>query len=673
MLDFPSVADKTFLITIGDRSVGGQVAREQMVGPWQVPVADVGVVADGYRGKSGQAIAIGERAPLAVIDAAAAARIAVGEAITNIAAARIENIGDIKLSANWMAAAGEAGHDADLYDAVRATTKLCSQLGLSIPVGKDSMAMKTIWHDNARHADGAHKVVAPLSLVVTAFAPVADIGATATPQLSVDGENAENDLWLIDLARGKNRLGGSVLAQVHGQIGNSPPDVDDAKCLKNFFGLIQSLNRQGLLLAYHDRADGGLLATLCEMAFAARCGLRIDFAPGDLAGDDALAVLALLFGEELGAVIQTARARRENIAAQIRQFELDDAVHRIGHAVAHDDAGDEIVICTGAKTWLQTSRAKLHKTWSQTSFRMQSLRDNPDCAVQEYARIEAADGGLFSRTAFDHKIDIAASFSHRRPKIAVLREQGINGQLEMAAAFDCAGFDAVDVTMSDLNELGAHSLADYRGFVACGGFSFGDVLGAGEGWAKSILYNPRLREMFGEFFARNDTFALGVCNGCQMMAAIAELIPGAEHWPTFVDNHSAQFEARTVMVEICSDKSIFFRGMKNAKLPIVTAHGEGRARFAANHRQHLEAAAQICLRFIDHAGNPTETYPANPNGSPAGATGFTNADGRFTILMPHPERVIRAVCNSWRPHRENNWGEYSPWIQMFRNARVWVG
>ena len=654
VLSFPAVADKSFLITIGDRSVGGLVARDQMVGRWQVPVADVGVVAGGFCDDSGEAIAVGERTPLSVINAAASARMAVGEAITNIAAASVGAIGNIKLSANWMVAAGEPGHDADLFAAVRAAAGLCPQLGVAIPVGKDSMSMKSAWRDDAGRDCQS---VSPVSPVVTAFAPVDDVGATLTPCIKHD----DNELWLLDLGRGRNRLGGSALAQVTAQMGDDTPDVNEPNLLKNFFAFIQSLLQKKLIRAYHDRADGGVFATLCEMAFASRCGLSIDFGA---INDDALAVL---FNEELGAVIQTDAADHAKVINEIHRYDLTSVAQVIGTATA----GDEIEIRAGDATCLRADRVDLHRVWSETSYRMQALRDNPKCADEEYARIDdRQDPGLFSRLTFDHKTDITAPYINRnsRPKIAILREQGVNGQAEMAAAFDRAGFAAVDVTMSDLLAQSAR-LDDYKGVAACGGFSFGDVLGGGEGWAKSILHNARLRDEFAAFFKRSDTFALGVCNGCQMMAAIKELIPGASHWPKFIRNQSEQFEARVVMLEICSDKSILLRGMQGACLPVSTAHGEGRAQFAAADLAHLTAQQQVVARFIDNHANPTETYPANPNGSPAGATAFTNHDGRFTILMPHPERVFRAITNSWR---EKSWGEYGPWIQLFRNARVWV-
>ncbi|MGI9311824.1 MAG: phosphoribosylformylglycinamidine synthase [bacterium] len=661
-LGFPSVADKSFLVTIADRSVGGLTARDQMVGPWQVAVADVGVAAAGHRDDSGEAVALGERTPLALLDASAAARIAVGEAITNIAAARIDDLGAVKLSANWMAAAGEVGQDADLHDAVRAVAlELCPRLGVSIPVGKDSMSMKSVWRDDADRDDAAreHKVISPVSPVVTAFAPVADINATLTPQLNL-GVGA-TELWLIDLGGGRNRLGGSALAQATSQLGDDAPDVDDADSLRRFFALVQTLARDRIALAYHDRSDGGVFATLCEMAFASRCALEVDVAalPG--------APLAALFNEELGAVIQIRAASRAAMLTRIEQYDLTAIAHCLGVA-AH---GDEVHIRRGDETLLRRPRAALHRTWSETSWRMQTLRDHPECARQEYDRInDLDDPGLFSALTFDHADDIAAPYASRRarPRIAILREQGVNGQLEMAAAFDRAGFDAVDVTMSDL-AAGADTLAGYRGFAACGGFSFGDVLGAGEGWAKSILHSRKLREMFAAFFARGDTFALGVCNGCQMMSALGELVPGARHWPRFARNRSEQFEARVAMIEVCESNSILLRGMHGSKFPVSSAHGEGRAEIVAADADQMMRRRQLALRFVDNRGAPSESYPANPNGSPGGATGFTNDDGRFTIMMPHPERVLRAACNSWR---DPAWGEYSPWMRMFDNARTWV-
>ena len=658
VLRLPAVAHKGFLVTIGDRSVGGLVCRDQMVGPWQVPVADVAVTATGYHGYTGEAMALGERTPVALIDPAASGRMAVGEALTNIAAARIEKLPDVKLSANWMAAAGHPGEDAALYDTVRAVAaELCPALGISIPVGKDSMSMKTVWRD----AGGAERAVtAPLSLIVSAFAPVMDVRKTLTPQLRTD--RGVTDLILIDLGKGKNRLGGSALAQVYKQAGDEVPDVDDPRVLKLFFAVIQALNELGFLLAYHDRSDGGLFAAICEMAFCGRTGVSIDLS--DLGRDP----VAALFNEELGAVLQVPRERRDGILGAFKKAGLLRYTRRIG-SISGDD---RISFERNGRVVFSDSRVNLQRIWTETSYRMQSLRDNPQCAQEEYDRIlDDTDPGLSAHPSFDPEEDIAAPYIARgvRPPVAILREQGVNGQVEMAAAFDRAGFRAVDVTMSDIID-GRVRLADFRGFAACGGFSYGDVLGAGEGWAKSILFNARARDEFSAFFARSDSFALGVCNGCQMMSGLRELIPGAGHWPRFVRNTSEQFEARVCMVQIPQNPSIFFRGMVGSFLPVVVAHGEGRAEFRdAADLDRVLGASQIALRFMDNRGAPAETYPANPNGSPRGITGLTTPDGRFTILMPHPERVVRAVSNSWRP---DHWQEDGPWMRMFRNARAWV-
>ncbi len=665
VLAFPTVADKTFLVTIGDRSVTGLVARDQMVGPWQAPVSDAAVSCAGYRGFTGEAFAIGERTPLAVIDGPASGRMAVGESITNLAAACIDDIGQIRLSANWMVAAGEEGHDARLYRTVQAVAlELCPQLGISIPVGKDSMSMKTVWRDD--HGC-EQKVVSPLSLIVSAFAAVSDVRKTLVPVLRTGGE--PTDLWLIDLGLGKHRMGGSVLAQTLNRIGSDVPDLDDADHLKRFFALIQGLNRDSCLLAYHDRSDGGLIATLCEMAFASRCGLSIDL--DHITGEP----LSVLFNEELGAVIQTRRERRAEILHRARSLSMEDCLHRIGQPVA----GDRIQVARQGEVLFSRSRIQCHQIWSQTSWQMQRIRDNPQCADQEYQRLaDEADPGLFCELGFcleesvpkrlSAAVESAPNLSLARPKVAILREQGVNGQMEMAAAFHSAGFDAVDMTTTDL--IDGATLDDCRGLAACGGFSFGDVLGAGEGWAKSILFNPDLKERFERFFERPDVFALGVCNGCQMMSSIRSIIPGASDWPGFVRNRSEQFEARFVMVEVCSEKSILFRGMAGSKIPVSSAHAEGRTSFAdAAGMRRIQDQDQACLRYIDNRGNPTTVYPYNPNGSANGLTGFTNADGRITIMMPHPERVFRTVSNSWHP---DDWGEYSPWIRMFLNARDWV-
>ena len=655
VLAFPAVADKSFLIHIGDRSVGGLVARDQMVGPWQTPVADVGVTASGFHGITGEAMAMGERTPLAVIDAPASGRMAIGEALTNLAAAKIDCLSDVKLSANWMAAAGVPGEDARLYDTVKTVgLDLCPALGIAIPVGKDSLSMKTVWHEGKDE-----KIMAsPLSLIITAFAPVADISKTLNPQLRLDV--GPTRLILIDLGLGKNRLGGSVLAQVYRQMGNQAPDMDDPELFKAFFSAIQSLNQEGLLLAYHDRSDGGLWATVCEMAFAARTGVEIDV---EALGED---LLAALFSEELGSVVQVREGQLGIVMGRLQAAGLGQALRVIGKP--RDDR--RIVISRQGEEWYGESRAELQKIWAETSYRMQALRDNPDCALAQFQSVlDDDDTGLHSRLSFDAKDDIAAPYIRRaKPRVAILREQGVNGHMEMAAAFDRAGFTSVDVHMSDIME-GRVSLKDFKGIAACGGFSYGDVLGAGGGWAKSILFNPRARDEFAAFFSREECFGLGVCNGCQMMAHLRELIPGAAHWPRFERNLSEQFEARVVMVEILSSPSIFLSGMAGSSLPVVVAHGEGRAEFQLDPQLVLDEGLPV-LRYIDHYGLASEAFPFNPNGSPLGITGLTNEDGRFTIMMPHPERCFRTVQNSWHPA---DWSEYGPWMRMFLNARVWVG
>ncbi len=675
VLRSPTVANKTFLIAIGDRTVGGLCSRDQMVGPWQVPVADCAVTLMDFVGYAGEAFAMGERSPLAVIDAAASGRMAVGEAITNLAGAPIADLARIKLSANWMAAAGFPGEDAALYDTVRAVAlELCPRLGISIPVGKDSLSMRTAWQERG----AAKEVVAPVSLIVSAFAPCEDARRVLTPQLRTDAGATE--LVLIDLGRGKNRLGGSQLAQTLGQLGSRAPDLDDPSALKAFFAAVQGLNRDGLLLAYHDRSDGGLFATACEMAFAGRCGVTLNLdllafdplahdvegnerAPQLMRGRDLERTLAALFAEELGAVVQVRAGDRTNVVARLAAAGLHALV------VGSPNARDEIRLVRNAKPVFAEGRVALQRAWSEVTYRMQRLRDHPDCAQEEFDRIlDAADPGLGATLGFDPRADVAGPFIGRdaRPRIAILREQGVNGQVEMAAAFDRAGFEAVDVHMSDIL-AGRTGLAAFRGFAACGGFSYGDVLGAGEGWAKSILFNGRARDQFEVFFARADSFALGICNGCQMMASLRDLIPGARDWPRFLRNRSEQFEARFVMVEVVDSRSIFFTGMAGSRMPVATAHGEGRAAFAS---EEARARAATCLRFVDHRGQPTECHPLNPNGSPGGITGLTTPDGRFTILMPHPERVFRTVQCSWRP---GEWGEETPWLRLFRNARVWVG
>ena len=650
VLRHPTVASKNFLITIGDRTVGGFTARDQFVGPWQVPVADVAVTTMGYDTDLGEAMAMGERTPLALIDPAASGRMAVAESVLNLAAAVVNDISDIRLSANWMAAAGHPGEDAALFDTVKAVAKeLCPALGISIPVGKDSMSMRTMWEEGGEEK----AVVSPLSLIVTAFAPVTDARRTLTPQLRRD--LGDTELILIDLGAGKNRLGASVLAETYNALGDRCPDLDDATRLKACFGLIQRLNNEGKLIAYHDRSDGGLFAALCEMAFAGHVGVDLELAAGD--------VFAALFSEELGAVLQV---RRADSAALLAAAEVAGLAARV---VGGLNDADRVRVVQAGKTLLDEARTDLIVAWSEASYRIQALRDNPDCARQEFAALkDAADPGLSVRLGFDLNEDVAAPYVKQataQPRMAVLREQGVNGQVEMAAAFAKAGFDAVDVHMSDILS-GRVSLKDFKGLVACGGFSYGDVLGAGGGWAASILHNARARDEFEGFFQRSDTFALGVCNGCQMMSRLKAIIPGAEAWPRFERNLSEQFEARFVMVEVPESPSILLAGMAGSRMPIVVAHGEGRAVFAAGAQER----ALTALRYVDHDGRATEAYPFNPNGSPAGIAGLTTTDGRFTVMMPHPERVQRAVQHSWRP---DGWREDGPWLRLFRNARVWVG
>ncbi|MBD9426575.1 phosphoribosylformylglycinamidine synthase [Pseudomonas sp. PDM15] len=660
VLRHPAVASKSFLITIGDRTITGLVARDQMVGPWQVPVADCAVTATSFDVYTGEAMAMGERTPLALLDAPASGRMAVGETITNLAASRIEKISDIKLSANWMAAAGHPGEDARLYDTVKAVgMELCPALGITIPVGKDSMSMKTRWQD-----EGVDKsVTSPLSLVITGFAPVADIRQTLTPQLRLD--KGETDLILIDLGRGQNRVGGSILAQTYAKLGQAVPDVDDAEDLKAFFAVIQGLNADGHILAYHDRSDGGLLTTALEMAFAGHCGLNLFL---DGLADEASELAAVLFNEELGAVIQVRQDATPEVLAQFSAAGLDDCVAVIGQPVN----GSDVAISFNGEPVFGGERRMLQRQWAETSFQIQRLRDNAQGAEQEFDLILDEDNpGLSTKLSFDVNQDIAAPYIKKgvRPQVAVLREQGVNGQVEMAAAFDRAGFSAIDVHMSDILS-GRVSLEQFKGLVACGGFSYGDVLGAGEGWAKSALFNSRARDGFAAFFARKDSFALGVCNGCQMMSNLHELIPGTEFWPHFVRNRSEQFEARVAMVQVQESASIFLQGMAGSRLPIAIAHGEGHAEFESEEALlESDLSGTVALRFIDNYGKVTENYPANPNGSPRGITGLCSRDGRVTIMMPHPERVFRAVQNSWRP---DEWQEDGGWMRMFRNARVWV-
>lgn len=704
VLSFPAVADKSFLIHIGDRSITGLVARDQMVGPWQVPVADVAVTAAGFQSISGEAMAVGERTPIAAINASVSVRMAVGEAITNIAAATIASIKNIKLSANWMAAAGHRGEDAALYDAVKTVgMELCPALGIAIPVGKDSLSMKTVWIDEATQVEKT--MTAPLSLVISAFASVTDVSQTLTPQLRYLPDQP-TVLVLVDLGAGKNRLGGSVLAQVYNQLGNRCPDLDDAQLLKSMFDAIQILKSQDKLLSYHDRSDGGLLVTVAEMLFASRLSIQIDI---DDLGNDALAAL---FSEELGAVLQIRQADCAEVIDLFEQSGLIDCVRVIGQAltpvstdvtpgmafadISGEPAEKEVPLpetdvvqpdispnsestetdqaCTltirnqGAVIYSAT-RVQLQSSWSELSYRMQALRDNPDCARQQFERIaDDKDPGLHALLTFDVHENISLPYIHTaRPKIAILREQGVNGHVEMAAAFDRAGFMAIDVHMSDIMS-GRTSLADFNGLVACGGFSYGDVLGAGGGWAKSIRFNARCRDEFSAFFHRSDSFGLGVCNGCQMLSGLKDLIPGAEYWPRFVRNYSEQFESRVALVSVLSSPSILFSGMEGSIMPVAVAHGEGRAEFEGEPGLAIENRG-VSLCYVDNYGAKTEIFPANPNGSPMGITGLTNADGRFTIMMPHPERCFRTIQNSWYP---DGWGEYGPWMRLFSNARVWL-
>ena len=655
VLKHPAVASKSFLITIGDRSITGTVARDQMVGPWQVPVADCAVTTVSYDTYLGEAMSMGERTPVALLDAPASGRLAIAEAITNIASTRIEKLSDVKLSANWMCASGHKGEDEKLFRTVEAVgMELCPALGITIPVGKDSMSMRTAWQDNGEEK----AVTAPLSLTITAFAPVVDVRQTLTPQIRTD--KGATDLLLLDLSEGKNRLGGSILAQVYNQIGDIPADLDSAERLKGFFNAMQQSLAAGDLLAYHDRSDGGLFVTLAEMAFAGRCGMDINISN---LGEDALAVL---FAEEPGAVVQV--ARENSAAVQARFAAAGVAVEVIGQP----NEEDWLHIKQGGELIFDQSRVILQTLWAETSYRMQALRDNPDCAKQEFDRLLSNDPGLSAALTYDIEEDVAAPFINTgvRPSVAILREQGVNGQIEMAAAFDRAGFDSVDVHMSDLLS-GRVSLDAFKGVVACGGFSYGDVLGAGEGWAKTVLFNARVRDQFEQFFHRDDSFTLGVCNGCQMMSNLKGLIPGADHWPRFVRNISEQFEARVSLVKIQESPSVLFKGMAGSHMPIAIAHGEGYAEFANDAAlQRCDQSGTVAARFIDNNLNITESYPANPNGSPLGITSVTSLDGRATILMPHPERVFRTVTNSWHP---DEWQDDGAWMRLFRNARVFVG
>ena len=659
VLRLPTVAAKNFLITIGDRSVGGMTHRDQMVGKYQTPVADCAVTMMGFNTHRGEAMSMGEKPTVALFDAPASGRMCVGEAITNIAAVNIGDIGNIKLSANWMAACGNEGEDEKLYRTVEAVSKACQALDLSIPVGKDSLSMKTVWQDG----EEKKSVVSPLSLIISAFAPVQDVRKTVTPEL----KNVEDSVLLfVDLGFGKARMGSSALGQVYNNMTGDAPDLDDTGRLKAFYNVIQQLVAEDKLLAYHDRSDGGLFATLVEMAFAARCGLNVDLT--SLVANQAdvnEASIRALFNEELGAVIQIAK---QDVAAVEALFkEADLALH----TVATIGSDEKIVIRNQAGIVLEQNRADLQRAWQETSHAIQRLRDNPACADSEFALISDNDrSALFADVKFDVKEDIAAPFinSGTKPKIAILREQGVNGQIEMAAAFTRAGFDAYDVHMSDLMAGRVH-LADFKMLAACGGFSYGDVLGAGEGWAKSILFHPALRDQFAAFFADPNTLTLGVCNGCQMVSNLAEIIPGAEAWPKFKRNLSEQFEARLSMVHVPKSASLILNEMQGSSLPVVVSHGEGRADFAL-HGGNISTDLGIALQYVDGQNQVTQTYPLNPNGSPQGIAGVTNTDGRVTIMMPHPERVYRAAQMSWKPE---DWTELSGWYRLFAGARKALG
>ncbi len=689
VLAHPTVASKRFLVTIGDRAVGGLTHRDQMVGPWQVPVADVAVTLADFKGFAGEAMAMGERTPLALLDAPASGRMAVGETVTNLACASIEKISDIRLSANWMAAAGHPGEDARLYDTVKAVgMELCPALGISIPVGKDSLSMRTKWSDNG----ATRQVTAPVSLIVTAFASIADTRGTLTPQLvtSENGQALDTSLILVDLGEGKKRMGGSMLAQVLNQFGNEVPDLDSPALLKATVEAVNALRVQGKLLAYHDRGDGGLWATVAEMAFAGHTGVSINVdmlvTEGDGISDSRAETgdsknwagqvserrneltLKALFNEELGVVLQVRTAERDAVMQVLREHGLSKHSHVIGKPILTGAGKGQVQVWRDAKEIFKAPLQQLHQAWDEVSWRIAQLRDNPACADSEHATIgDAANTGLHVSLSFDPLEDVSAPFIHKaRPKVAILREQGVNSHVEMAYAMHLGGFDTFDVHMSDLI-AGRARLDQFQGFVACGGFSYGDTLGAGEGWARSVLFNPQLAEQFAAFMARQETFGLGVCNGCQMLAALSPIIPGAEHWPKFTTNQSTRFEARLSQVEVLESPSIFFAGMAGSRMPIAVSHGEGFANFS----QRGDAAkVHRAVRFVGHTGAPTEVYPFNPNGSPDGLTGVTTPDGRFTAMMPHPERVFRNIRMSWTSGDKS---APSPWLRMFRNARKWVG
>ena len=645
ILQLPTVASKNFLITIGDRSVTGMVARDQFVGPWQVPVADCAISVSDYVGYKGEIMSLGERTPLALCDANSAARMTIGESLTNMLGGYVEDIHDISLSANWMSASGHKGEDAKLFEAVKAVgMDLCPDLGLTVPVGKDSMSMKSSWQDES----GTDKsVTSPLSLIITAFSKTPDVRCQITPLLDTD---SESELLLIDLGFAQNRMGGSCLAQVYNQVGNVAPNLDDSSVFKSFFTVTNQLNKDGLISAYHDRSDGGVITTLLEMAFASHCGLNITTD----------ASIEHLFNEELGCVIQV---KAENKQA-VNDALVSAGLGQCTHSIATINTTDTIEIITNGKSIYSQSRSELHSLWSSTSYEISKLRDNPECAQQEFDAVSQLTSGIKTDLSFDLNQSVVTPYikTNVKPKIAILREQGVNGQVEMGAAFTKAEFDAIDVHMSDILS-GRVSLEEFKGLVACGGFSYGDVLGAGRGWASSILYNARAKDEFEAFFNREDSFALGVCNGCQMISNLTEIIPGSKNWPSFSRNVSEQFEARFSSVKIGESNSIFLDGMAGSTMPIAIAHGEGKASFNGN------SASNIAMQYVDHSGNITQNYPHNPNGSDLATAGVTNDSGRVTIMMPHPERVFRAVQHS---HHPKDWDERSPWIRIFENARTWV-
>lgn len=653
VLQLPTVASKSFLITIGDRTVGGLVSQDQMVGPWQIPVADVAVTATDYKNFTGEAMCVGEKTPLAIINAPASGRMAVGETLTNLAASYTKDLSRTVLSANWMAAAGHNDEDSKLFETVKTVgMDICPELGITIPVGKDSLSMKTVWNDGEDKS-----VVGPLSLIISAFSPVYDIRKTLTPEL---GTEVDSSIYLIDLGQAQNRLGGSSLAQVFAQIGDTTPDMDDVSQFKAFYQCIQKCHEEDLLLSYHDRSDGGLVTTLTEMCFASQTGINVDIST--LGNDE----LASLFNEELGAVIQIDNAQKQKVHQLFSDFGLANCLHELG-TLNNDKT---INITSNNQSVYSENINHLQRLWSKTSYHLQALRDNPECAQQEFDAILDNDKPfLFSQLSYDSNNDISAPYvKTSKPKIAILREQGVNGQVEMAAAFTHSQFEATDVHMSDVLS-GAVSLKDFQGIAACGGFSYGDVLGAGEGWAKSILYNPRAFDEFSEFFQRDDSFGLGVCNGCQMMSQLHSMIPGAEHWPEFVKNNSDQFEARVSMVEVLKSPSLFLNGMEGSMIPIVVSHGEGQTHYRDNSATKVLSQQLAALRYVDNHQKVADRYPFNPNGSDQGLTGFTNKDGRFSIMMPHPERIFRSVQNSWQ---DKSWGDDGPWLRMFKNARQWV-